>query len=177
MLHHALGEAILLGDTVKQIPLTRDMVAIVDDNDYDELSKYKWSAGVAANGFYAKRSSPAPFRKTIYMARVIMNAKPDDHVDHISGNTLDNRRQNLRICTQRENNYNRKISKNNSSGFKGVSWNNGHGAWFSQLQVNRKNLNLGYYDTPEEAARAYDRAAIKHHGAFAQINFPRSDYE
>lgn len=90
-----------------------------------------------------------------------------EFVDHINGDVLDNRASNLRACTKAENCRNRKRNANTRSGFKGVSRPPGTSRWQARIQVNRVQLNLGMFDTPELAHAAYQRAAAKHHGAFA----------
>ena len=97
-------------------------------------------------------------------------------VDHINGNRCDNRRCNLRICSQADNNCNVHGRKDNASGYKGVSIKTGTNFWVSQIQVNGKKYFGGHHKCPEDAARAYDRLAIKLHGEFAHTNFPIEDY-
>jgi hypothetical protein len=113
--------------------------------------------------------TPRPERKTISLHRFIVNCPAGKCVDHINGNLLDNRRENLRICTQAENRYNSQKSKSNTSGYKGVSWSNSVKKWRSQIRRNKKNLHLGYYDTPEEAYATYCIASKKYHGEFGRI--------
>ena len=94
------------------------------------------------------------------------------HVDHINGNPLDNRKSNLRICTNAENQRNRGVNKNNTSGYKGVCWAKQNKKWKARIKHNGKLIHLGYYKDKEEAARAYDKKAKELHGEYAYLNFP-----
>jgi len=93
---------------------------------------------------------------------------PKKKLDHINGIKSDNRICNLRLATDSQNDYNSKIPKNNKSGYKGVHPEKRTGKWYSQIQVNKKRICLGTFDTPEEARAAYCAAAIKYHGEFAR---------
>lgn len=158
---------------MKQIPLTKGKFAIVNDGDYEFLSNWKWSASFNGSLWYAQRSEgPRLLRKTVQMHRFIMSAPRGMEVDHINGDTLDNRRENMRLCSRLQNGRNRKRPKNNTSGFKGVWWNKTCNKWEAEIRVNNKRIYLGHYSDPEEAARAYDEAAVEHFGDFAKINFP-----
>jgi hypothetical protein len=125
-------------------------------------------------GFYT--NSGKTNRKVIYLHRLILNAPKGMVVDHINNNHCDNRRENLRICTQSQNSKNQKKPKNNTSGYKGVVldiWavkQKLKKQWLAQIKVNRKKLNLGRFLTKEEAKEAYDKAALKYFGVFAKIN-------
>lgn len=94
------------------------------------------------------------------------------YIDHKNNNKLDNRLENLRPCTHQQNMGNRRINKNNTSGYKGVTYSKIMKAWRARIYVNKKELNLGYYPTVEAAARAYDFAALMHYKEFALLNFP-----
>lgn len=107
---------------------------------------------------------------TCYLHRVIMNAPPGVQVDHINGDTLDNRRCNLRLCTHKENGHNRKL-QGGTSKFKGVTWHKRDRKWQAGIRHNGKQIHLGYFNDDVEAARAYDRAARKYFGEFARVNF------
>lgn len=101
------------------------------------------------------------------IAVAMMTRQWPEFVDHINGNRLDNRAINLRACTKEENCRNRKRNVGNRSGFKGVSKAPGVRRWQARIQVNKKSINLGMFDTPELAHAAYVAAALQHHGAFA----------
>ena len=92
------------------------------------------------------------------------------HIDHINGDTQDNRIANLRLCDRNQNLSNRGLPKSNTSGYKGVIWLKRERKWFAAIWKANKKHNLGYYDCPKEAARAYDKAALELHGEFAQTN-------
>jgi AP2 domain-containing protein/HNH endonuclease len=102
--------------------------------------------------------------------RLIMNAPADKEVDHINGDTLDNRRCNLRICSHKENLRNQKLPKNSKSGYKGVTWYKRIKKWRSHIRLNKKQIHLGYFDDIKLAANAYNEAAIKYFGEFAKLN-------
>ena len=93
-------------------------------------------------------------------------------IDHINHNGLDNRRENLRICTNAENNRHRRKPKNNTSGYKGVCWDKSKKKWRARIEKDNKNIHIGYYNILEEAARAYDAKAKELFGKYAQLNFP-----
>lgn len=151
---------------MKEIMLTRGQVALVDDGDYAWLSRWKWCARKGRSGkFYAARSQR---HKTVLMHRVIIGAKEEEEVDHKKGNTLDNRRRNLRLCTPTQNKRNSRLRKDSTSGYKGVTFNKSTQKWHAQI-----NMFLGSYSTPEAAARAYDTKAVELFGEFARPNFPR----
>lgn len=158
----------------KQIELTQGKFALVDDEDYDWLVQWNWyyDSGYAmrsAKGCHGTR------RPKIRMHREIISVSRELSVDHINGNKLDNRRCNLRACTQSENKRNRGKSKNNTSGYKGVHFYSPKKPWTVSIRVNNKQIFLGNFADPVDAAKAYDRAAIKYHGEFAKLNFPKDE--
>jgi hypothetical protein len=155
----------------KQIPLNKGRVATVDDEDYERISRFRWSSGCSGKHWYAIRAEGWPNRKTIYLHRQILNAPAGTEVDHINGDTLDNRRENLRLATRAQNNQNRGARAGSSSGYKGVSWNPDKGRWAAEIVANGKRTKLGCFADPKDAARAYDAAARQLHGEFAKTNF------
>jgi hypothetical protein len=155
---------------MKSIPLTRGYVALVDDEDYEAISAFKWSAHRHARTCYAARAViDCGQHRSLLMHRVILNAPPGIQVDHVNGDGLDNRRANLRLATRSQNQHNQRISLANSSGFKGVSYDSARASWRAHIMVNRRRIWLGRFTTAEEAAAAYRAASTKHHGAFGRL--------
>lgn len=160
---------------MKEIRLTKGQVAIVDDEDYERLCGYKWYAQFSdhTRSYYAARRLPWDadgHRSVLYMHREVIRAAAGTRVDHINHDTLDQRKSNLRVCTIGQNGSNRKLQTNNSSGYKGVDWRKADRKWRAQIQVHGKSIHIGYYDSPVDAARAYDESAAVYHGKFALTN-------
>lgn len=155
---------------MKLIPLTRAQSAIVDDSIYDELNLYKWYANWSpcTKSFYAQRSKASPRREVIAMHRYILSLKKGDgyQADHINGNTLDNRSVNLRKCTPSENKRNRKLHRDNTSGFRGVSWHKQHRKWMAQYSCEGKRKCIGVFKSKKDAAQAYVLIAHLQYGEF-----------
>lgn len=161
---------------MKEIPLTRGKVAIVSDRDHEWLSQFKWQAlrGYKETFYAAHAVRPKDGKRGVmYMHRLILDAPGGMQVDHINGDGLDNRRQNLRLATNAENRRNSRIPADNTSGCKGVYWSNTERKWQAQISINGQTRYIGRFDFLLEAALAYDRAAMKHYGAFASLNFPQ----
>lgn len=157
---------------IVEIQLTLGKIAIIDAADYEIAAKYKWHATVRDSKWYA--ASSAERRSTgrcLYLHREILSAPADMQVDHENGDGLDCRRSNLRICTQSDNQRNM-ISVRGDSGFRGVSKviGNKTRTWNAYIWVGNKKKSLGNYDKKEEAARAYNAAAVEYHGNFARLN-------
>lgn len=164
---------------MKIIPLSKGKEAIVDDEDYAWISEKNWHANPVGRNkeyFYAYRN--AYHRSPMAMHRDIMGDPKGMIVDHINGNTLDNRRANLRLCTKSENKRNsyKCIRATRGKLFKGVYQDKRYpNTYFAAVYVDGKKITKrGNYRTPEEAARAYDRLATLHYGEFANLNFPLS---
>jgi phage-related protein len=142
-----------------EILLTQGKVALIDDADY-LVSQFKWYAAKNRNVWYARNNK---IQK--YMHQLIMG----DGYDHINGNGLDNRRSNLRSATVSQNACNAPPQKNSTSKFKGVDW-DGIRQWRARIRISSKDIWLGRYDLEQEAALAYDKAALTYHGDFAWLN-------
>jgi hypothetical protein len=157
----------------KEIKLSNGMVALVDDEDYESLSRWKWCAHKSKGNYYAERGTRnrrLGTQKTIRMNRQIMNAPDGVQVDHKNRNTLDNQKHNLRLCNNSQNQCNKIATKKNKSGYKGVYKRASESGWCASIQVNKKRFFLGLFDNLIDAARAYDQAAKIYHGEFAKLN-------
>lgn len=151
---------------MKYIPLTNGGNAIIDNEDYKKVSKYKWFR-VKGDG---RESAHMTKKKTNSMHRFLMNPPKDLVVDHKNGNGLDNRRYNLRICTYAENSRNAKKNIRNTSGYKGVIWHKASKKWSARINYNYRRISLGYYNDVIDAANAYDAAAKELFGEYAKLN-------
>lgn len=171
---------------MKKIPLTQGKVAFVDDEDYEYLMQWKWYAlNPKKDLWYAVRMINST-RQLIRMHRVIKKIEDSGvFVDHKDQNGLNNQRINLRVCTRSQNAANRKPKENSSSKYLGVSWHNSprklqlksgeikiYDSWFwhAAIKINQKVINLGNYREEKDAAKAYNKAATKYHGEFANLN-------
>lgn len=156
---------------MKEVELTRGYKAQVDDEDYERVMQFKWHAHPGNNTFYAMRYVPDTGENQLMHRFILGLTSSDARVDHSPDPSgLNNQRNNLRIATCQDNNYNRRLNSDNTSGFKGVTWNKASQRWRATIKVNRRKLHLGYFEDSKEAAKAYDIAAIQHHGMFAKTN-------
>lgn len=135
---------------------------LLNKEDLKRFGRFRWF--LSTNG-YAQRPSK---RSNVFLHREILKCPPSLEVDHKNREKLDNRRRNLRIVTRKMNMLNRGLQKNNSSGFKGVTFQ--QGSWKAQLGVNGKHICLGCYKSKQQAAKAYNRAVLKRYGRIAWIN-------
>ncbi len=156
---------------MKYINLSQNKMTIVDDEDFEFLNEWKWHLSSTPRHRYAVRNALVNGKKTIVrMHRILMGASAEWQVDHKNGNSLDNRRTNLRLCTHSENQRNQKAQCGTSSRFKGVTWDKSRNKWSAKIKVDKKQINLGRFSNEIEAAAAYDLAAIKYHKEFARLN-------
>lgn len=156
---------------MKKIKLTKGQEAIVDDNDFETLKSVSWCVVNGTNSLYAGRNEKTDDRfRTVLMHRVILEAKRGDIVDHKNGNTLDNRKKNLRFCSPAQSVCNRGMMKNNTSGFVGAIFNKRLGKFESRISLNGKSHYLGIFETAEAAGQAHARVAKRLHGKFANIS-------
>ncbi len=154
---------------MKYILLGQNKSAIVDDSDFNWLNQWKWHYGgrrYAVRSVYSK--SKKGTGKIIYMHRKIMKVRDKKQIDHINNDGLDNRKINLRICTSSQNSQNR--NSYNKIGLKGVYGVKKRNGFISVICHNNKRLYLGYFLNKYKAAYAYNQAAIKYFGEFANIN-------
>jgi hypothetical protein len=148
---------------------------VLIDDDVKEflcghLNTYGWYIG--STGYCRSGNNKKVLLHRLVAAMYFgLYAIKDKTIDHINGNKLDNRIENLRICTQAENTRNRRMSVNNKSGFKGVSFNKNSNKWRAFIMIDRKQIHLGYFDDVLLAAKAYDEAAKLYHKKYAKLNF------
>ena len=168
-----------------RVPLTKGKYALIDEEDYPLVSPHTWRANTTAHTTYALTHirKPEGGHTTLSMHRLIMQPEPDIFVDHIDHNGLNNTRANLRTCTKGQNGYNQRVNKLSSTGYKGVQRMSPsqriRPTWHARIVVDGQRVRLGSFQSPEDAARAYDIAALRHFGEFAFLNFPelRDEYE
>ena len=161
-------------EETKWIPLTQGKFAIVDEKNYEMLSKHKWYANYNQGKWYAQREiiNEEGKRITVRMHRAIMNCPDEKQIDHRNHNGLDNRESNLRICTNTENQHNQQLRKGGSSKYKGVSWKKDIKKWTAHIKKDGVLINLGKFDDEIKAAEIYDIKAKELYGEFACFNFP-----
>ena len=149
--------------------LNNGFKTLVDLEDLSRLSKYRWYAAKANGNFYVRATMET--KKSMAMHRFLMNLDDRDRfIDHIDGNTLDNRKSNLRVCNNQENCRNRGVAQKTISGFKGVTPVKGSSKWLTQIVVDGKVKYGGRFLTAIEAAKKYNELAVKYFGEFARLN-------
>ncbi len=149
---------------MKTIGLNKGYQTVVDDEDYDFLSQFTWHIHGPKEHPYVRSSYK------MLMHKMILGCADSYEIDHIDGDSLNNQRSNLRVCTRQQNNSNRNKYKIGHSKYKGVT-KRLTGQWRARIRVDYKLISLGDYDTEICAAKAYDEAATKHFGIFAKLNF------
>lgn len=155
----------------RRLQLTQHKYSLVDSEDFETLASWSWFVVrkfVARKWkFYARRSDDC-----MGLHSFILKCPKGVDVDHIDGDGLNNRKHNLRICSESQNQMNRLNLTTNTSGFRGVVWDRRANKWKGTLTANKIRMHLGYFTDPIRAAKARDEAARKHHGNFAVLNFP-----
>ena len=153
---------------MKEICLTQGKTSLVDDTDYEWLNQFSWCAMCKHGHWYA---SGFVNGKHVFMHRLIANTPKEMFTDHKNNNSLDNQRDNIRVCTLAENTRNQQRTKrNNTSRFKGVYWETIRSRWVAVVYLNTKKVFLGGFESEIEAAKAYNKAAPVYHGEFANLN-------
>lgn len=157
---------------MKKIKLTQGKVALVDDEDYERVNQYKWYACFQKkrNIFNACRKFN---QKNIYLHQYIMDTQGKGHgysIDHIDHNPLNNQKSNLRVCDNSENIRNQRIKENSTSGYKGVFLTKNKKRYVATIGFNNKKIHVGTFNSPIEAALAYNKKALELFGEFAYLN-------
>jgi hypothetical protein len=157
---------------IVEIPLSQDKTAYISARQFEKVSKHKWFAFWSGKGWYAIANIHG---RTVLLHRFIMDRKTGDgmQIDHIDGDGLNCVDSNLRLATNQQNSFNQKKAGGMTSKYKGVSWDNWKCKWVVYIKINGRNKNLGRFNSEEEAAKAYDKAAVEFFGEFARLNFPR----
>lgn len=159
---------------MKEISLTRGLVTLVDDEDFEYLNQWEWFAHNRRGKFYAARNSKhikGIKRKCISMHRELLRINDSGVLtDHKDGNSLNNQKSNLRACNYLQNNANSKSRKNSTSKYLGVSFRSDSSKWRASIQHDNNLHQLGTFLTEKEAAIAYNKAAFKLFGEFANLN-------
>ena len=158
-----------------EVPLTQGKVALIDDEDAERVLAHKWFARFdrSSGRWYVMRKVQRNHKsQSVLLHRFILIAPDGSQVDHVNQNPLDNRRSNLRLATNSQNQQKKGRHRANKAGFKGVCWHKGRKAFQAQIKCGGARHHLGLFTTAEDAARAYDAAAALLHGEFARFNFP-----
>lgn len=157
---------------MKIIELTKGAVAFVDDDDFELVSKHKWCLHSGSRTLYAKRLAAG---KHLTLHRFILNLDSSETLcDHIDRNGLNCQKHNMRVCAKSQNVFNqRKQVRPTYSRYKGVTWDKRLSKWQVQIGFNHKRRKLGRFSDEEDAAKAYDAAAVSLFGEFANCNFKR----
>lgn len=150
----------------KQLPLKYGGFALVDSDDLERIRGFKWE--LSRKGYVISRKMKAGVLKRMFLHRIINRTPRSMVTDHINGDKLDNRKLNLRSCSNGENVSNQKVRADNTLGFKGIRKNKRK--WSAQIGKDGRHIAIGTFNTKLEAATAYDKAALRLHGAFASTN-------
>lgn len=162
---------------IVHVPLTQGKVALIDEEDAERVLAFKWCAEFSGENSVSSRWYARHFFKNgqnIRLHRFVVNASPGTMVDHKNGDGLDCRRSNLRQCVKANNSQNCVLRVNNTSGFKGVTFDKRRNHWYARIKVDGKEIHFRSTNTAEESALIYDEAARIYYGEFARLNFPRN---
>jgi hypothetical protein len=151
---------------MQKLKLTNGGHSFVDESTYALVNQWKWYKSKTDRVI---RTTPGQGSK-ILLHRLLLNFPKNQDIDHINGNPLDNRLSNLRLCSHKENMRNSKKYKNNTSGYKGVSWSKSNKKWGATIWLENKKKFLGYFENAADASHSYNEAASKYFGEFARIN-------
>ena len=161
--------AIRIEGDIAYVPLTKGYEAIIDAADANLIGQNNWCARIDGLSVYAVRGVKRGGKcSDIRMHRVLSEAGDEQYVDHINCNGLDNRRANLRIATNAQNNRNARLRRDNTTGFKGVTLDRHSSKWRARIKYDGRQLDLGLFDSPEDAHHAYCEAALTFFGDFAR---------
>jgi hypothetical protein len=158
------------GDTAF-VPLTRGFEALIDAADAPLISRWSWHVILSRKTQYAVLTLRDKGERIAFsMHRLLISAPRGVYVDHINGNGLDNRRSNLRLCSNVQNSYNAGLRKDNTSGFKGVAFHKTSGKWQAFIKVDGRRLCLGTFIDKDDARQAYQQASSNFHGEFGRVS-------
>ena len=158
----------------REISLTQGKTALVDDDKFHEIGQYKW---FCSQGYACRMERRDGKRRVVHMHHYILSKRRGYDIDHINGDRSDNRRANLRYATRSQNNANRHVPIVASSRFKGVCWRPIPKRWKAYIKKDGRQIHLGYFGTQEEAARAYNDAALHYFGEYASLNVLEETHE
>lgn len=180
MKHNVSRHAVVqpLDPSYRIIPLTQNLNMLVSAHRYEWVNQWNWFAEFdkRSGDYYAARRDYSGDKPRRIMLHDVLIPHDLPTTDHISGDTLDNRDENLRPATVKENSRNRKRPIDNTSGYKGVWWRKERNRWVATIRVDDCHIYISSHKLAIDAARSYDRAAILYFGKFARTNFPLSDY-
>lgn len=155
------------------IELTQNKQAVVDDEDYEYLNQWKWHY---SHGYAVRAEIVNNKQIKIYLHRFILGNPVKSEVDHINNNKLDDRKSNLRKASRTQNTTNKTLQSNNTSGYKGVSFDKHSNKWHSYIRTDGYRINLGRFENIKDAAIEYDKKAKELFGEYAKLNFPEGEY-
>lgn len=165
-----MKRAIRIEGDVAYVPLTKGYEAVIDAADVSLVDGFSWYANVQPRAVYAARTDRSSHKpRTVTLHRLLADDPVGMEVDHRDADGLNNRRDNLRVATTAQNQHNARISKRNTSGLKGVTFNKDRGKWQAKIMRDRKRHHIGYFGCPTTAHFAYVKASRLLHGEFGRI--------